>query len=86
MTSKKRPRKGLKFPIGTKVGCKKVSASLRLPNKEGVVIGHGEKTNGKGAVMPFYIVQTTKNKVEEWVPTLVYELGNRNSIEMIAFV
>lgn len=85
MKSRKPEHKGLKFPVGTKVGCKKVSATLRLPNKEGVVIEHGEKKNVKGHIQRFYVVRTTKGRIEEWVPTLVYELGNRGSVDLIAF-
>jgi hypothetical protein len=78
--------KGLRFPIGTKIGRKKVSATLHLPNKEGVVVGHGEKKNAAGAIQRFYIVKTTKGATEEWSPGIVYELGNRGSVDLIAFV
>lgn len=85
MKSKKPEHKGLKFPVGTKVGRKKVSATLHLPNKEGVVIEHGEKKNVNGHIQRYYVVRTTTGRIEEWVPTLVYELGNRGSVDLVAF-
>lgn len=49
------------------------------------MIEHGEKKNVKGHIQRFYVVRTTKGRIEEWVPTLVYELGNRGSVDLIAF-
>lgn len=76
----------LKFPIGTRVGKKKPSANLSLPNKHGVVVGHGEKRNAKGALSRFYIVQPTHTaRTEEWAPGITYALDDEVK-DNIAFV
>lgn len=76
----------LKFPIGTHVGKKKPSANLALPNKHGVVIGHGERRNAKGALMRFYIVETSaSSRPEEWAPGITYSLDTAVK-DNIAFV
>jgi len=75
------------FAVGARVGKKKVSASLHLPNKTGIVLGHGEKTNAAGAVAPFYLVETDPHgKVEEWVPAIVYLLNTSEPQNRVAFM
>jgi hypothetical protein len=75
------------FAVGAQVGKKKVSASLHLPNKTGIVIGHGEKTNAAGAVAPFYLVETAPHgKIEEWVPGIVYLLNTSEPQDRVAFM
>jgi hypothetical protein len=76
----------LKFPIGTRVGKKKPSANLSLPNKHGVVIGHGERRNARGALMRFYIVETSvSSRPEEWAPGITYSLDT-DIKDNVAFV
>ena len=86
---KKRKRRPVppKFSIGTRVGKKKVSASLHLPNKTGVVVGHGEKFTAAGAAAPFYMVQLDSNgKIEHWVPGIIFELNTDEPQNRVAFI
>ena len=86
MSTSFQPIMSLKFPIGTRVGKKKPSANLSLPNKHGVVIGHGERRNAKGALTRFYIVETThSSRPEEWAPGITYPLDT-DIKDNIAFV
>ena len=85
--SRIRPRTSLRFPVGTRVGKKKVSASLRLPNKTGTIVAHAERKTAAGAVAPFYQVKTDPHgKIEEWVPGIVYPLNTDDPQNRIAFM
>lgn len=82
-----RKRTPLRYEVGTRVGKKKVSASLRLPNRTGTIVGHGEKNTAAGAVAPFYLVKTDPHgKIEEWVPGIIYELNTDDPQNRIAFM
>jgi hypothetical protein len=82
-----RKRTPLRYEIGTRVGKKKVSASLRLPNRTGTITGHGERKTAAGAVAPFYLVKTDPHgKIEEWVPGIIYELNTDDPQNRIAFM
>lgn len=76
-----------KFPIGTRVGKKKPSASLKLPNKRGVIVDYVEKANSRGAVRTLYVVEPDHSPHrEEWDPSVVYLLEGNEEINNIAFV
>jgi len=76
-----------KFPIGTRVGKRKPSANLSLPNKRGVIVDYVEKKNSKGAVRTWYVIEPDHSKHrEEWDPSVVYLLDGNESKENIAFV
>lgn len=83
---KEYPHKGLKYKIGTPVGKKKVSATLHLPNKTGVVVDHGERLNAAGNIERFYLVKTDRsNVIEQWSPGITYSLEDKHFHNYIAF-
>lgn len=76
-----------KFPIGTRVGKKKPSASLKLPNKRGVIVDYVQKANRSGAVRTLYVVEPDHSPHrEEWDPSVVYLLEGNEGVNNIAFV
>ena len=85
-TKKKNTHKGLRYKIGTPVGKKKVSASLHLPNKTGVIVDHGERLNAAGCIERFYLVKVDKtNSIEQWSPGITYSLEDKEFHNYIAF-
>jgi hypothetical protein len=75
-----------KVPGRNPRGQEKALANLSLPNKHGVIIGHGERRNTKGALMRFYIVETThSSRPEEWAPGITYPL-DADIKDNVAFV
>jgi hypothetical protein len=70
----------LKFEIGAHVAKRKASASLRLPNKRGVVVGFVEKPNKNGARRFFYVVKCEhSDRCEEWSPGVTFLVSDETA-------